>query len=113
MLIQFVVQRLRTLLSSLKTELMELTAIQKNILTKVLISPKNMISENAYLNSQTKSEVLLVLIYKSPEILYAQRTAKRVCVKLRTMLLMEEGGVGETQVWTITEVLPSEVRKTN
>lgn len=32
-----------------------------------------MISENAYLNSQTKSEVLLVLIYKSPEILYAQR----------------------------------------
>lgn len=73
MLIQFVVQRLRTLLSSLKTELMELTAIQKNILTKVLISPKNMISENAYLNSQTKSEVLLVLIYKSPEILYAQR----------------------------------------
>ena len=39
MLIQFVVQRLRTLLSSMKTELMELTVIQKNILTKVLIMP--------------------------------------------------------------------------
>ena len=29
------------------------------------------------------------------------------------MLLLEEGGVGETQVWITTEVLTSEVSKTN
>ena len=33
--------------------------------------------------------------------------------KLRTMLLSEEGGVGETQIWITTEVLTSEVSKTN
>ena len=32
--------------------------------------------------------------------------------KLRTMLLSEEGGVGETQIWITTEVLTSEVSKT-